>query len=1048
MDDIASVKRVRGPDAPALDVLFVHGLTGDPIETWSVGENRKQRLGLLSWLLPSRSEGADETKEFWPKWLCAEFPQIAVYALGYPASVYAKWAAREMDLHARANNMLERLAAKGIGERPIAFVTHSLGGLLVKEMLRAAKESLDPGWRRIADNTRLVVFLATPHTGSSIASVLSFAVPHIKSNFVDLLSNQDGYLTSLNQSYRNLANGAGITTIAYFENFRTKNAALVVSRESADPGVGETPPVGIDADHISICKPAGREDLVFELIARHLREALKRVPPPAAPGRASTATSGEEPKAPTSEGLIKISPDELDAWLERARAEQWRHLAILGPLTPVNERMESWPESWRAAGRVFRLDAPIEAPPATLLALTGLTSLDLSGNYIGEAGAKAIAAKLTGLTALDLSGNKIGEAGAQAIAAKLTGLTSLDLSGNKIGEEGAKAIAASLTGLASLNLSENRIGAAGAEAIAAKLTSLASLDLALNNIGDAGAKAIAASLTGLASLDLWGNHIGAEGAKAIAASLTGLTSLDLWGNNIGDAGAKAIAASLTGLTSLNLGNSNIGDAGAKAIAASLTGLTSLLLWTNNIGAEGARAILDAWSARSDSLQLESLDLTENGDLSSLLPKEGLETSDAQTILAAYRRFKQAQAQGTARPLNEVKLLVVGNEAVGKTSLLNFLIDGKSRDPNETRTPGIAQRERIEIKAWSPDKSEVRLNVWDFGGQEMMRGTHRFFLTERSLYLLLFEDRREDERTVHDWLKTIRNRGSDSPILVVINKSDDGKQDLRLPEEQLAKDYPNIVGFLRTSCNPGDSAAQSIAALRAKIVEIIQNDPRLKHVRDPIPNNWLAIKTKVAEMAAKRALLNQSEFAALCLAPGEGLEPVMDADEQRALLRVLHELGVIVAHGLKRDAPAARRDITLLDPNWLTDAIYGVLDKARSVEQEGEFSRAQLAEWLDPKRYPPERHEFILDMMLDPDIGLCFRLPLAKEERYLIPEGLSPNPRYVGDWPADCLRFRFQYKFLPPGLIPRFIVQANRHLTPEKARWRTGVVLKGLCSAAG
>jgi GTPase SAR1 family protein/Leucine-rich repeat (LRR) protein len=820
--------------------------------------------------------------------------------------------------------------------------------------------------------------------------------------------------------------------------------------------------------------------------------ASSPVSPPAAPGRASTVTSGEEPKAPAIEGLIEVSPDELNAWLERARREQWRHLAILGPDAFVSPRIESWPDSWRAAGRVFRLNAPIEAPPAKLLALTGLTSLDIPGNRIDAEGAKAIAASLTGLASLNLERNNIGAAGAKAIAASLKGLTLLDLRQNNIGAAGARALAASLTRLASLNLWSNNIGDEGARAIAAALTGLSSLELSNNNIGDVSAKAIAASLTRLASLDLGGNKIGDEGAKAIATSLTGLTSLSLWGTtNIGDAGARALAGSLTRLASLNLGGNKIGDAGAEAIAASLTALTSLLLWGNkigdagakaiaasltglaslnihsnnigdagakaiaakltgltwldfsgnDIGVEGARAILDSWSARSDSLRLQSLELRGNGDLSTLLPKEALETADAQTILAAYRRFTRAQAQGAARPLNEVKLLVVGNEAVGKTSLLNFLIDGKRCNPDEKRTPGIAQREKIKIKAWSPDKSEVRLNVWDFGGQEMMRGTHRFFLTERSLYLLLFEDRREDERTIHDWLKTIRNRGSDSPILVVINKSDEGKQDLRLPEEQLAKDYPNIVGFLRTSCNPGDWAERSIAALRGKIVETIQNDSRLKHVRDPIPNNWLAIKNKVAEMAAKRALLNHSEFIALCVAPGEGLDPITDADEQRALLQVLHQLGVIVAHGLKRDAPAARREITLLDPNWLTEAIYGVLDKARSVEQEGEFLRAQLGEWLDPKRYPPERHEFILDMMLDPEIGLCFRLPLPKEERYLIPEGLSPNPPYLGYWPADCLRFRFQYKFLPPSLIPRFIVQANRHLTPEKARWRTGVVLK-------
>lgn len=138
---------------------------------------------------------------------------------------------------------------------------------------------------------------------------------------------------------------------------------------------------------------------------------------------------------------------------------------------------------------------------------------------------------------------------------------------------------------------------------------------------------------------------------------------------------------------------------------------------------------------------------------------------------------------------------------------------------------------------------------------------------------------------------------------------------------------------------------------------------------------------------------------------------------------------------------ARREITLLDPNWLTSAIYRVLDKASSVEHEGEFLRKQLSEWLDPRVYPVERHEFILTMMQEPELGLCFRLPSGTEERYLIPEALPASRRFFGAWPADCLRFRFTYSFLAPGLIPRFIVQAHRNLTPEKSRWRTGVILR-------
>jgi hypothetical protein len=233
------------------------------------------------------------------------------------------------------------------------------------------------------------------------------------------------------------------------------------------------------------------------------------------------------------------------------------------------------------------------------------------------------------------------------------------------------------------------------------------------------------------------NNIGAEGAKAIAASLPGLTLLELWHNNIGAEGAKAIAASLPSLTSLDLSGNKIGAEGAKAIAASLRGLTSLDLRGNNIGAEGARALLDAWSERKGG-QLRELDLRENGDISGLLPNEVLETSDAQAILAAYRGFRLAQQKQTPKPLNELKLLVVGKEAVGKTSLLAYLIDGKPREPKEPKTAGIVQREKIKVQGWSPHRCQVQLNFWDFGGQEMMRGTHRFFLTERSLYLLVLD----------------------------------------------------------------------------------------------------------------------------------------------------------------------------------------------------------------------------------------------------------------------------------------------------------------------
>ena len=381
------------------------------------------------------------------------------------------------------------------------------------------------------------------------------------------------------------------------------------------------------------------------------------------------------------------------------------------------------------------------------------------------------------------------------------------------------------------------------------------------------------------------------------SELRQLSSLALVELKIGADGARALA-SLSGLTSLNLAYNGIGDDGARALA-SLTGLTSLDLFNNEIGAEGARALLETWSDRPSAGNLSYLDLRVNGDLSSLLPGEALDTTDAQAILAAYRRYRTAAEQDALRPLNEAKLLVVGNEAVGKTSLIRYLVENRPRDPDERKTPGAAIHDPIDTKPWLPGKGGVTLNIWDFGGQEIMHGTHRFFLTARSLYLLVLEDRREDDRSVYDWLKTIRNRGQDSPIIVVINKSDEGKKDhLQLDEQGLQDSYPSIVGFVRTCCDPGDFAEARIKELREVVATTLAKSDRLKHVRDNIPHSWLHVKDAVTKMAREQRVLERSKFAKLCEQPGrqdgKANPAITDADEQRALLRLLHDLGVVVA----------------------------------------------------------------------------------------------------------------------------------------------------------
>lgn len=257
-----------GPGHRDADIVFIHGLTGDPEETWQ----------------------SEETREFWPLWLFDTIPNVVIYSLGYPASWFGKWAKKEMNLYERATNVLEALVARGIGERPLIFVCHSLGGILAKQIIRTASDSEDEDWKQIASSLRMVVFLATPHKGSALASVLDTFVPHFSSKHVGLLTDESGALTELNQHYRNFANGnSEFKTVVFVETFKTKKAAIVVPKDSADPGVQGTQPIPVDKDHINISKPRNKEDVVYLSLKHRIRKIVPR-----ATGNGSTGFLADE----------------------------------------------------------------------------------------------------------------------------------------------------------------------------------------------------------------------------------------------------------------------------------------------------------------------------------------------------------------------------------------------------------------------------------------------------------------------------------------------------------------------------------------------------------------------------------------------------------------------------------------------------------------------------------------------------------------------------------------------------------------------------------
>jgi small GTP-binding protein len=151
-------------------------------------------------------------------------------------------------------------------------------------------------------------------------------------------------------------------------------------------------------------------------------------------------------------------------------------------------------------------------------------------------------------------------------------------------------------------------------------------------------------------------------------------------------------------------------------------------------------------------------------------------------------------EGEKQALNEVKVLLVGDGSSGKTSLVKQL-RGETFDKNESQTHGI------NINPWeiTAGDKELKIRLWDFGGQEIMHATHQFFLSKRSLYILVL-DGRKDEKTEY-WLNHIKTFGGDSPVLVVLNKIDENPG-FDVNRRFLLEKYPNIKGFYKLSCATG------------------------------------------------------------------------------------------------------------------------------------------------------------------------------------------------------------------------------------------------------
>jgi tetratricopeptide (TPR) repeat protein len=274
----------------SLDVVFVHGLGDDDVNAWQ----RK-----------------DDPSTFWPRWLADDFPDVQIWMLRYGAAKFM-FQGPGMTLPERATSVLAYLVDRGLGQRDLLFVTHSLGGLIVKLIL-IISDTAGERLEAILRATRGVVFLATPHAGSPLAGIVTSL--GIASNSTAGLQLDDTWLHLLNDWYRSKAPRLKMQTRAYHETVKTRGV-MIVPRSIADPGVKDVIVVAVDADHVGISKPSGRSAPVYKGVATLIADCLRR------------GGETEKPKPSKQQPSTGTAPPTADHAVfcrERARALRWRN---------------------------------------------------------------------------------------------------------------------------------------------------------------------------------------------------------------------------------------------------------------------------------------------------------------------------------------------------------------------------------------------------------------------------------------------------------------------------------------------------------------------------------------------------------------------------------------------------------------------------------------------------------------------------------------------------------------------------------------------------
>ena len=390
---------------------------------------------------------------------------------------------------------------------------------------------------------------------------------------------------------------------------------------------------------------------------------------------------------------------------------------------------------------------------------------------------------------------------------------------------------------------------------------------------------------------------------------------------------------------------------------------------------------------------------------------------------------------------ECKVIFLGDGGWGKSFTIARLENGGKKENYETNTT-----HGVKISDYKAPDRDYTIHFWDFGGQEIQHSMHRCFLTDDTCYVVTIRSRETNgtERARY-WLRNIAAYAPRCPVLLYINCWENDFEMSGLDKTKLKNEFPNIRDIVLCSAMEAE-AEEFNEKVAGSIVKMVDDSG---YCAKKVPYRWMYAANAIRKENEK--YLTKQRYHDICRE--KGIEEHLAPD----LLTFFNNIGVCFSYHMDANRQELE-DYMLLDPVWLTNAVYAVILEGRRSAQKGWINKEEMEDILcnetredklklrvdEGLLYEPDELPFIIRVAAAHE--LCFQRDNSKKEVFFpaLCENDSPEEA-LGNFDAysEHSEYRFKYEFLPDSVVHKLMIRFLKKDIAVNDCWLKGMVLGAL-----